>query len=328
MSSVHDELSLGPPVATTAGRGVDSDCVAILFCTKDGAQFLEEQLESLANQTHKNWILIVSDDSSSDSSKKIIEKFATAHCQRVVFRDGPRQDFCQNFLSLATDPSIQADYFAFCDQDDVWFSDKLQRALESLATIPSQMPALYGTRADLITVDGRPCGRSSLFKRTPTFANALVQNIAGGNTLVFNIAAKRIIEQAGTKKVVAHDWWTYQLISAVGGIVRYDPVPSLKYRQHDQNIIGSNLGWRQRARRLRQLFSSRFRDWNEINVAALESCRYLIDPKNRAVLEEFAKSRQSPRLFARLAHFVRSGVYRQSWLDNIALIAAVILRKL
>ena len=288
--------------------------VAVLLCTKDGERFLNEQLESLAHQTHENWILYASDDGSNDKTREIIASFAAATNQRVTLREGPQYGFCQHFLSLAADPSIRADYFAFCDQDDIWFPKKLDWALNWLMTIPQHIPALYGTRAELITAEGNPYGRSPLFTRKPSFQNALVQNLAGGNTLVFNLAAKKIIEQGGIVDVVAHDWWIYQLISAAGGALFYDPRPSVKYRQHTENLIGSNLGWRRRLTRVRQLFSSRYRDWIELNLVALQSCTHLIQPTNKIPLGRFAKARKSGSLLQRLVYLKRSRVYRQTFI--------------
>src|SRR5207253_1787714 len=105
------------------------------------------------------------------------------HDQKTIVRNGPANGVCANFLSLATDPAIDADYFAFSDQDDVWYRDKLRRALTWLATVPGDVPALYCGRTELMSIDGRSYGLSPLFTRPPTFRNALVQNLGGGNTM-------------------------------------------------------------------------------------------------------------------------------------------------
>ena len=104
---------------------------------------------------------------------------------------------------------------------------------------------------------------SILFRRRPSFENALVQSLAGGNTMVFNCAAKRLLEKAGSLDIVAHDWWTYKLTTAAGGFVVYDPEPSVEYRQHGQNLIGSNSSIFAKIQRIRMLLSNRFRDWND-----------------------------------------------------------------
>jgi glycosyltransferase involved in cell wall biosynthesis len=263
----HDTAS--PVSAAAAG----SARVAILLCTKDGAAYLDEQLASYAAQTHDEWELHVSDDGSSDATLAIVGEFARTHPQPVHVRAGPRQGFCRNFMALAGDCAICADYFAFSDQDDIWLADKLARALVWLRTIPDAVPALYCARTALIDESGVPAGLAQRFSRPPGFRNALVQNIGGGNTMVFNRAAKRLLEASRALDVVTHDWWAYQIVTGAGGAVFYDPNPPVKYRQHGNNILGSNLGFAARMRRIRMLFAGRVVDWNDRNIAALQSLR-------------------------------------------------------
>jgi glycosyltransferase involved in cell wall biosynthesis len=306
----------------------DAAKIAILMCTKDGAAFLAEQLKSIAGQSHTNWTLTVSDDGSIDETKEILVRFAQNHGRKTIIRDGPQKGVCANFLSLATDPVIDADYFAFSDQDDVWHQDKLLRALSWLQTVPPDVPALYCGRTVLISTDGRSYGFSPLFCRPPSFRNALIQSLGGGNTMVFNKATKKLLETVGPLEVVLHDWWMYQLVAAVGGAIHYDPQPMLQYRQHSYNLIGSNLGQRARLIRIGMLLNGRFRDWNMTNIAALEQIpAHLIAPQNRAVLDLFCKARTGS-LLQRLKYLKRSGVYRQTWLGNIALYAAAIIARI
>ena len=302
--------------------------VAILLCTRDGAAFIDEQLRSLADQTHSNWFLIASDDGSTDTTRDVLKRFADSVRQKVVIREGPRRGPCANFLSLAIDPSITADYFAYCDQDDLWYPDKLERALNWLVTVSQDMPALYCGRTELVSADGRSTGLSTCFSRPPSFRNALIQNIAAGNTMVFNRAAKTLLEIAGEHQVVVHDWWTYQLISGAGGRVHYDPRPVLKYRQHSSNLIGSNLGWHARITRAAMMLNGTFANWNATNIAALQSLpKNFIRPENCEIIARFARA-QSSFLPNRLRHVWQSGVYRQTWLGNLGLWVATLLKKI
>jgi glycosyltransferase involved in cell wall biosynthesis len=324
--NTSSEPPAAPPSAVAKGNAAAR--VAILLCTRNGAPFLGAQLESYADQWHKNWFLVVSDDASRDATREMIERFAAEHPQRVAVRQGPQQGVTANFLSLATDPTIEADYFAFSDQDDVWHADKLTRALAFLAAVPGNTPALYCGRTELMTEDGHIYGLSPLFRRPPSFRNALVQSLGGGNTMVFNHAAKKLIEAAGAQQVVLHDWWLYQLVSAAGGSVFYDPQPMLKYRQHADNLIGSNQGGLARLLRIRLMLEGRFRDWNETNITALRRVpNHLITPANRQILDLFATARNAG-LPKRLAHLRRSGIYRQTLLGNLGLIAATVLNRI
>lgn len=110
------------------------DLVAILLCTFNGEKFLSEQLDSLQSQTYQNWVVIASDDGSTDNTLKILQQYkAKWPSGKLSIRNGPQKGFCQNFLSLACNPDIFADYYAFCDQDDVWLPEKLDVALRNIA---------------------------------------------------------------------------------------------------------------------------------------------------------------------------------------------------
>jgi glycosyltransferase involved in cell wall biosynthesis len=302
--------------------------VAILLCTYNGARFLPAQLSSLAKQSFTDWRLFVSDDGSKDETLAIVaqyrDRLGTAP---VSVRNGPQQGFVRNFLGLACDLAIDCDYFAYCDQDDVWEPDKLARAVAWLDTRPAQVPAMYCSGTTLIDENGRRCGYSRAYRRTPSFRNALVQSLASGNTIVFNDAARRLLIAAGsTAKVPSHDWWTYLLTTGAGGEVHYDQIPQVQYRMHGDNVIGTNAGLRNRIRRFYLLSRGRFQRWSDMHVAALEPFRPRLTPENRALFDLFRASRQRGFL-GRQIGFLHSGVYRQTFLDNLGLIIAVLVRK-
>lgn len=247
------------------------ETVAILMCTYNGESYLPEQLESFKQQTHANWVLFVSDDGSTDETLKILNAFQhRCNEARMNVITGPQQGFVKNFLSLTCRADINADYFAWSDQDDIWNDEKLESALAWLKTVPKETPALYCGRTQLISESGKAIGYSPQFNRTPHFTNALVQNIGGGNTMVFNQAARHLMQIASASLAVpSHDWWAYLLVSGAGGIVHYDSTPQVRYRQHTENIVGSNAGWFARARRIRMVFQGRFYEWNTQNIHAL-----------------------------------------------------------
>jgi hypothetical protein len=117
------------------------------------------------------------------------------------------------------------------------------------------------------------------------------------------------------------------VITGCGGRVHYDPYPTVRYRQHRDNQVGSNQSWGARLVRLRLLLRGRFRVWTESNVQALRSIESLLTPDSLAVLREFHASREGP-WYARLFGLWNSGVYRQTVLGNLALLAASLLRKI
>jgi glycosyltransferase involved in cell wall biosynthesis len=302
---------------------------AILLCTLNGERFLAEQLASLDRQTFTRWRLIVSDDGSSDRTGSILQAFKEAHQPgRVEIINGPRRLAPANFLFLACREGPASDYYAFCDQDDIWEADKLARAITILEQTGAGVPALYGSRTCLIDQDGRQIGFSPLFPKKPTFRSALVQSIAGGNTMVFNHKAHELLASCGADvDIPSHDWWLYQVTSACGGTVFYDAWPSVRYRQHTQNVIGSNMGFAARLHRLQMLGQGRFRHWADLNVEALTRLRPRMDAENRQTFDLFCRARHRP-LLQRARMFAQTGVYRQTFLGNLGLAAAVVLKKI
>jgi glycosyltransferase involved in cell wall biosynthesis len=302
--------------------------VVILLATRNGAAFIQEQIDSYKAQTYRNWELLVSDDGSTDDTIQIIQEFAKQVPQRVVVRRGPQMGFWQNFASLVRSDDIDGDLFAYSDQDDVWLPEKLAKAVSWFEARPSDRPALYFTRTELIEEGGAPIGFSPLFVRAPTFQNALVQNIGGGNTMVFNRAAKLALQATPIDvALVSHDWWTYQVVTGIGGTAHYDPWPSLRYRQHGLNLVGANIGLRARLVRLSAFASGRMVMWNDVNLNALGRMRDLLSPHNALVLDRYARIRQTAWPM-RLWLVWKSGVYRQSFVDNLGLFVGALFGRL
>lgn len=305
------------------------ETIAILLCTFNGARFLPLQLASFESQTFSDWRLFASDDGSEDNTVTLLTEFQRKHGHsRVEIRRGAGRGFAANFLSLLCDPTLTSDYYAFSDQDDIWGSDKLARALSCLRHSSSPMPVIYCSRTRLIDDNAVEIGLSPLFRKRPHFRNALVQSIAGGNTMVINEKARSVLMKAGPDvNVPSHDWWAYLVTTAVGGIVRYDPTPSVDYRVHPSNVVGSNRSFGSVMRRARMVWKGRFRTWNDQNIQSLDRIRDLMLEENKAALDLFNRSRYLG-LVPRLCGLLRSGVYRQTLLGNFALLFAAIFRKI
>lgn len=303
--------------------------IALLLCTYQGERYLAKQLDSFAAQTCRHWDLYVSDDGSRDGTRELIEQRRKDWpTNRIAIFDGPRKGFSANFLSLICRPELSAEYYSISDQDDIWNPQKLERALQWLSTVPADIPALYCARTTLVDENEKLLGLSPLFTRPPSFANALVQNIAGGNTMVLNDAARRLVQTVGPEiSVVAHDWWVYIVVTACGGRVQYDQRPSLLYRQHDGNLIGSNMGLRARLKRISMLFQGNLQQWSDQHVAALEKLTPHMTLETRRVFNIFAKARQQS-LLHRIVGVKRSGIYRQTRMGTLGLYVAAFSNKI
>lgn len=304
--------------------------VNILLGTYNGSRYLEQQLQSIESQTCKNWVIFASDDGSADNTVQLLKNFQNrlANHHKISIYAGPAKGFAANFLFLIRKVKLDGDFYAYADQDDIWQPHKLERALAWLQTIPHTKPALYCARTTLIDENINNIGLSPLFKKPASFLNALVQNIAGGNTMVFNQAALEILRATKENStIVAHDWWSYLLISGAGGEVFYDACPSTLYRQHNNNVIGSNSNWCSRLHRSKMLFEGQLKRWIDLNVESLVAIQHVLSEENKSILEQFIKARDSSFIL-RFIKIKRLGIYRQTFLGNIGLNVATLVNKI
>ncbi len=303
--------------------------ICILMATYNGERFLAEQLDSFEMQSHQNWRVIISDDGSNDNTLQIIKYYQNLWgSHRIELRQGPKQGFCHNFLSLACDPNIQADLYAFSDQDDVWLANKLAKAVEHFnLNAESELPRVYCTRTHIVDENLNMLGLSALFTLPRSFRNAIVQSIAGGNTMVFNQKTKTLLEKTGIQEIVSHDWWLYQITKGVGGVVFYDPEPSLLYRQHANAVIGENTSFRAKIGRINYVLNNRFKDWNTINLKALTNIEHILTKDNQDILDIYRRFRGA-HFKDRVRLLEVCGLYRQTWQGTLSLWLATILNKI
>ncbi len=307
--------------------------VAVLIAVLNGDRFLAEQIETLAQQDVGHLDLWFADDGSTDRTCAIVEETRARWTKgEVHLLPGPRQGFAENFRHLLVHPDIDADYVALCDQDDLWEADKLSSAIARLETEAGSetgaIPALHCSRTRIVAEDGTPTGYSQLFERPPAFRNAIVQNIAGGNTMVMNRAAHDLIrDMSRNVSFVSHDWWCYLLITGIGGKVIYSPEAKTSYRQHALNVVGENISLRARFSRLYLVGKGRYRSWNAINLAALGTCRAGMTPDARRTMDLYARARQG-WAGARLVALIRSGVCRQTLSGQVGLYLACLLKRI
>jgi glycosyltransferase involved in cell wall biosynthesis len=311
--------------------------VVILMATHNGADHLADQLGSFLAQDHADWSLIVSDDGSDDGTPDILAAFTKAHPdRRVTLLSGPCKGADANFMSLlrhSADAAPAGSFIAFSDQDDVWLPQRLSRGVAALAGL-SDHRAAWCSRTIITGAEITGAGmaprlsgdRLSAPRPRPLgFRNALVQNVMAGNTILLNSAAAtwacRLAEQVD--RVVVHDWWLYLILTGSGATVVHDDRPSLYYRQHAKNQIGANDSYLARLKRLKALVSGRSRDWNEVNLAALQQASPDLTAENTALIDLFEKARRGP-LHRRLIALRQARLYRQTRISTAAIWFAVI----
>jgi glycosyltransferase involved in cell wall biosynthesis len=310
---------------------MNTPIIHILLATYNGAKYLAEQLDSIARQTHTAWTLTVSDDGSTDDTLAIVTHFAKQVSQPITVLQGPNmgsstRNFC--YLIQHAPADHPQDLFAFCDQDDVWLDDKLQRAVQLHEQHASQPVRLYCGRTQIVNEHLKPIGLSPGIQRPPSFGNALVQNIASGNTMVMSHAVLMAQKKVLPEHSVWHDWTTYLVATALGGMVCFDDQPSLLYRQHDGNVIGSNNNASVLLESFKQSMLGRYQYRITCSLLALEDLQ--INAKS-SVLEttsviESIRACRNP--LKRVTLLGTSSLRRQSFLSNTALLIAALVGKL
>lgn len=326
-----------------ARSGAAPATVAILLATFDGARYLRRQLDSIAAQDWAAWRLVVSDDGSTDTTREIVRDFASAHPGRdIALVEGPRRGATQNFLSLIGQVR-PGEWLAFSDQDDAWLPHRLSRGMQVIAgpavneaagtqndagqaeCVGLAGPAATSSRTIICDDDLRPLNPAPLFRRPPSFRNALVQACMPGNTYLANPAAVALLQAgaaaAARADVISHDWWAYQLLAGAGARLVRDPEPTVLYRQHHGNVMGRNDTLRARLARVAMLGAGDFGGWVRDNVAALQGARHLLTKENAALLDGFEAALRAPGPVAAV-RMGRMGLYRQTAAQTAALMAA------
>jgi glycosyltransferase involved in cell wall biosynthesis len=295
--------------------------VEVLLSTYGGEAFVEEQCRSVLSQSWRNLRLVIRDDGSRDHTPRLLHRIAADH--RVELRFGANLGPTRSFLALLQRVRPETGFAAFCDQDDVWFPDKVERAVASLARLPEGTPGLYCSCARLTDGALRPIGFTPCCPRPPSFGNALVENVAMGCTTVLNRAAIELLQSVrAARGIICHDWWCYLVVSAFG-VVLFDPQPSLDYRQHGRNLIGAQ------ASLTRRLFARVKRQWtrNSLGLMLRQVSVFsrLYGSRLGAAEAELLRGLLERRRLANRLALVRSGaVFRQTRLDDFLLRACLL----
>ncbi len=301
--------------------------IHILLATYQGAPHLSQQLASIAAQTHGGWLLWASDDGSTDGTVGLLQAFAHAHPTRVQLLQGPRQGAARNFFSLIHGIGGVGinDLVAFCDQDDVWLPDKLARAAQwHAARAAPEQPGLYMARTTITNSALNPLGHSRV-PHTLGIGNALVENVAGGNSMVFNQALLHTLRRIQSAHMVLHDWSAYLAAAACGAQMVYDEKPCLLYRQHAANVIGAAPSWRRRVLRLWKVSQGGYRVWGTATEGAMIDLQPQLTVEATQALAAFQGARHGRGPVLRLRQARRAGLTRQSLVAQAGLLAMVAL---
>lgn len=210
--------------------------IVVLMSSYNGEKYIEEQIHSIFKQEGKYEIeLIIRDDGSQDETVNIIKKLAHIYDIKLI-RDGKNMGPAYSFMELLKESPI-ADYYAFVDQDDIWYECKLNTLINEMSI--NQIPKLCFSNATLIDDNNGEIGM--VYKAIPSVDLLSVACGGGilGCTIMFNYAlASYFIDREIPEKIIMHDMYVSIVCKAIGGEIAYINCPTVKYRQHHSNVVG------------------------------------------------------------------------------------------
>lgn len=229
--------------------------IAVLLSTYNGEKFLAEQLNSLLAQSHKNFVLVVRDDGSRDRTVSILESYAGDHPERIhlLSRDDVNRGASAGFAFLVDyvlnnkqSLGLKSTYMMFCDQDDTWFPEKIEKLLAAMlateADNDSALPVIVHSDLEVVSEQNTVIAKSlisyqGLEIERNSFPNLIISNLVTGCAALINEA---LAEKALPipENAIMHDWWLALVATAFGKVVYLD-IPLVHYRQHGNNTIGA-----------------------------------------------------------------------------------------
>jgi glycosyltransferase involved in cell wall biosynthesis len=298
--------------------------VKILISTYNGKKYIEQQLESIFEQTYKNIEILIRDDGSTDGTIEILKEYEKNG--KIELVTGENLGIWKSVFWLAANTG-EADYYSFADQDDIWMSDKIERAVNALEKTNQENPALYFCNFDFYDEEMVFSSHRNRLGIELTFINSLVNFIAYGFTCVINENMRHLFLQMPTDVQFYHDYLFLILGTAFGNVIYEDDYIGAKYRRHGKNVSISNenalklLIWRIK----NFLFSDEFKykeKWRKFSDIYEEK----LDDTNRKILKLFTEQGYSLRNAMKRAFYTKR--YREAMLDELALRVVFFVGKL
>lgn len=272
--------------------------VTVLMSTYNGEKYIKEQIESVLAQKNVEVKLTVRDDGSSDSTTEILEEYSKRGL--LNWYAGCNLKPAKSFMDLVYNCEHN-EFYAFCDQDDFWFDDKLSSAVEKLIALEPGKPAVY-YGSTILTDSNLKVLENQGVKRGPflTIEQAVISSNATGCTMCFNDAMREVLLEYRPSYQIMHDGWVHKVCIAIGGTIIYDNEPHIYYRQHGNNVIGGTGSFKKRwsSRINRFAKSSRNRSMGVSEI--LNGYSERLPAKERAVCQEVSRYNDSFRNRIRL----------------------------
>jgi rhamnosyltransferase len=296
--------------------------IAVLLAAYNGGEWIKDQLYSILDQDEVAVTIHISIDPSIDDSETSCKLLAGQYKNITVLPNiGKFGSAGKNFFRLIKDVDLTGfDYVAFADQDDIWEADKLIRHIRLARQygadgVSSNVTAFWPDGSEKLIDKAQPqntldylfesAGPGCTFLMTPWLVNKVREQLLDKNS------------QA--KKVVLHDWLTYAICRAHGGKWLIDPEPSLYYRQHSNNVVGANVGFKPKWVRLQKLRQGWYRR-EVIKIAQVCNSIAPDDETNRLLV-----LLQTKNLISQLKLLAYVSKARRSLVDRCLMAASIVV---
>lgn len=263
--------------------------VQILMSTFNGEKYLQEQLNSLFNQENIKLDILVRDDNSTDKTKEILDR------NHIKWYTGKNLKPAKSFFDLIK-KSGDFEYYAFCDQDDVWDTKKLYIAIEKLEKCNNNKPSMYFSNKKIVDQNLNYLYTTNETKKI-SLGSSLITNIATGCTIVINKKMMEALKKYSPSFIEMHDAWVYKLCLALDGNVVFDKNSYINYRQHQNNVIGNSESILSKIkRRLKGIIKCNHIK-EKMALEILEGYKDVISQKNLEILNDFVSYKKLKNKF-------------------------------
>ncbi len=300
------------------------ESVYIVLAAYNGEKYIKEQLDSLLGQTYKNLIIDVCDDGSSDGTLEVIKEYMAADERILLHQNKENLGYVRNFLEGAK--RSPAPYVMFCDQDDIWNSDKVEITLREMKMAENEAPGkpvlVYTDVVNYNSTTGEDMGlfhkSSHLNVKKVDTAHVFMENKCIGCTMMMNHNVLDYLNKI-PDEIRVHDWWI-ALICSHFGMIHYLPQPTMRYRQHEENQIGGNSFSGYLKERLTNIKHQRhvLHETYKQGEAFLRIYENQMSEKQRIVAKQFA-GMATAGFFGRRYRMIRYGFWKSGISRNAGL---------
>lgn len=207
--------------------------ICVIMSTYNGEKYIEQQLDSIFTSP-QNIFLYVRDDGSKDRTIEILKDYGIKHAVSIEVNEGKNVGSAESFLTALRE-CPKADYYAFCDQDDVWIDGKLSAAMEQIGA--TNQPVLWCSDYQVTDSDLHVIIQSVLEQPVQDSVRAVFYNNVPGCTMVFNWALMQELRKVEISNIRMHDIMAIN-VALITGRVIFDRTPYVLYRQHGNNVLG------------------------------------------------------------------------------------------